>query len=131
MQNPRCVHVARIGLLPVPCRRLGGQTRLEDIKNLSSYLQRGCEKCPNRNTKRGNAHAFLCRVSPVIETSHISLDDHFAALQIDLSIRGWIGAFATLAAYMTPISFRTIFCPTIIRHTFCRRTSNIIHFPVL
>ena len=25
-----------------------------------------------------------------LETSHISTDDHFAALQIDLCVRGWI-----------------------------------------
>ena len=29
------------------------------------------------------------------EISHVSPDDHFAALQIDLNVRGWIGAFAT------------------------------------
>ena len=40
--------------------------------------------------KRGNAYAFLCIVSSFSETSYISGDDHFAALQIDLCVRGWI-----------------------------------------
>ena len=33
---------------------------------------------------------FLCQVSSFLETSYISQDDHFAALQIDLCVRGWI-----------------------------------------
>ena len=49
------------------------------------------------------------------ETSYISRNDNFAAMQIDLSVQRWIEAFATLAAYVTPISFRTIFCPTMIK----------------
>ena len=36
---------------------------------------------------------FLCHVSSFFETSHISADDHFAALQIDLCVRGWIERF--------------------------------------
>ena len=47
----------------------------------------------------------------ILETSYISLDDCFAALQIDLSVRGWIGAFATLAAYAIPISSQTMSFP--------------------
>ena len=42
------------------------------------------------------------------EISHVSVGDYFAALQIDLCVRGWIGAFATLAAYAIPISSRTM-----------------------
>ena len=49
------------------------------------------------------------------ETSYISRNDNFAAMQIDLSVQRWIEAFATLAAYVTPISFRTIFCPAMIK----------------
>ena len=45
------------------------------------------------------------------ETSYISSNDCFAAMQIDLSVRGWIGAFATLAAYTIPISSRTMSFP--------------------
>ena len=45
------------------------------------------------------------------ETSYISSNDCFAAMQIDLSVRGWIGAFATLAAYAIPISSRTMSFP--------------------
>ena len=45
------------------------------------------------------------------ETSYISRNDHFAAMQIDLSVRGWIGAFAAPAAYAIPISSRTMSFP--------------------
>ena len=49
---------------------------------------------------------FLCQVSSFFETSYISQDDHFAALQIDLNVRGWktFGGFAALKA----ISSQTI-----------------------
>ena len=62
-----------------------------------------------------------------LETSHISIDDCFAALQIDLSVRGWIGAFATLAAYAIPISSRTM-CAQSSESEYCspKRTANII-----
>ena len=41
---------------------------------------------------------FLCQVSSFFETSYISQDDHFAAMQIDLCVRGWntFGGFAAL-----------------------------------
>ena len=45
------------------------------------------------------------------ETSYISRNDHFAAMQIDLSVRGWIGAFAAPAVYAIPISSRTMSFP--------------------
>ena len=45
------------------------------------------------------------------ETSYISRNDHFAAMQIDLSVRGWIGTFAALAADAIPISSRTMSFP--------------------
>ena len=32
---------------------------------------------------------FLCQVSSFFETSYISQDDHFAAMQIDLNAWGW------------------------------------------
>ena len=86
-------------------------TRFEEIKNLSSYLFRGCEKCPDGNTKRGKR---ICVPLPSIvhhKTSHISEDACFAAMQIDLSVRGWIGTFAALAADAIPISSRTMSFP--------------------
>ena len=45
------------------------------------------------------------------ETSYISSNDCFAALQIDLCVRGWIGAFAAPAVYAIPISSRTMSFP--------------------
>ena len=55
----------------------------------------------------------LCSLPSIVhlETSHISTDDCFAAMQIDLSVRGWIGAFAALAARAIPISSRTMSFP--------------------
>ena len=47
----------------------------------------------------------------LVEISQVSFGDRFAVLQIDLSVRGWIGAFATLAAYAIPISSRTMSFP--------------------
>ena len=71
----------------------------------------------------------------ILETSYISLDDCFAALQIDLSVRGWIGAFATLAAYTIPISSRTMSFP--VNSTDCNprrpplpKTRRIIALPI-
>ena len=91
---------------------LDGQARFEEIKNLSSCFQRGCRNCLVRNTKRGKRKCtFPLQGVAVRETSYISLDDCFAAMQIDLSVRGWIGAFATLAAYTIPISSRTMSFP--------------------
>ena len=49
-----------------------------------------------------------CRL---VEISHFSFGDCFAALQIDLCVRGWIGAFTTLAAYTIPISSQTMSFP--------------------
>ena len=60
----------------------------------------------------------------ILETSYISLDDCFAALQIDLSVRGWIGTFAALAADAIPISFQTMSFPA-------DSTSNNTHRPPL
>ena len=45
------------------------------------------------------------------EISHVSVGDYFAAMQINLCVRGWIEAFATLAAYAIPISSRTMSFP--------------------
>ena len=47
----------------------------------------------------------------LVEISHVSFGDCFAALQIDLCVRGWIGAFTTLAAYTIPISSQTMSFP--------------------
>ena len=63
----------------------------------------------------------------VRETSYISLDDRFAAMQIDLCVRGWIGAFATLAAYAIPISSRTMCAQSSESEYYSpKRTANII-----
>ena len=65
----------------------------------------------NEIQREENAYALLCQVSSFFETSHISADGHFAAMQIDLSVRGWIGTFAALAADAIPISSRTMSFP--------------------
>ena len=48
-------------------------------KAISPYLKRGRSNYLNRNTERGNAHAFLYPASSVKEVYYVSLDDHFAA----------------------------------------------------
>ena len=40
-------------------------------------------------TQREEVHSTLLPSDVLIETSYISVDDHFAALQIDLNVRGW------------------------------------------
>ena len=47
--------------------------------------------------------------------------------QIDLCVRGWIGAFATLAAYAIPISSRTMCAQSSESEYYSpKRTANII-----
>ncbi|MBO5904867.1 MAG: hypothetical protein J6Q84_00450 [Kiritimatiellae bacterium] len=57
-----------------------------------------------REAKR--CSVFPCKVSSIFETSYISQNDRFAALQIDLSDWGWktFGGFTALKA----ISSQTI-----------------------
>ena len=50
-----------------------------------------------------------------IETSYISFIDHFAAMQIDLCVRGWIGAFAVASR---------LFCPELCHFRLIRPAAN-------
>ena len=43
------------------------QIRFNVKENLSSYLEKGCENYPDRNTKRGYAYAFLCKVPSIMK----------------------------------------------------------------
>ena len=61
--------------------------------------------------------------------------DCFAALQIDLSVRGLLGAFAALAAYAIPISSRTMSFPADstggnLRRPPLPKTKQIIALPI-
>ena len=48
----------------------------------------------------------------LVEISQVSFGDRFAVLQIDLSVRGWIGAFATLAALSDSHQFPNYVIPS-------------------
>ena len=67
-----------------------------------------------------------------IETSYISMDDHFAALQIDLCVRGRIDRFGGSTAYTIPFPSVPELCPFNQErfHTPSQRTPFIILFPI-
>ena len=60
------------------------------------------------------------------ETSYISSDDHFAAVQIDRSSKGGNGRRLTRSSLTSRISSRTIF-PPVQSYTFTRRTRSFYH----
>ena len=77
-------------------------------ENLSSYLYRGRENNPNGNTKRGKRTCVPLPSIVRFEISHVSVDDHFAALQIDFAFEGGLRGFGGTAACTFTISSRTM-----------------------
>ena len=65
-----------------------------------------------------------------LEISHVSPDDHFAAMQIDLCVRGWIDRFGETAACTIPISSRTMSVQLKEDTLPHKRTPFIILFPL-
>ena len=71
------------------------QTRIKEIKT-SLRISTEAVGIAYEKTQREEVHSTLLPSDVLIETSYISVDDHFAALQIDLSDWGWktFGGFA-------------------------------------
>ena len=84
------------------------QTQIEEIKNLSSYLERGCRNCLWRNTKRGNAHAFLCKVPSPLKLPTFRSTTALQRCKLIYAFEGGLRGFGGTAARTFPISSRTM-----------------------
>ena len=85
-------------------------TQFKEIKNLSSRSAEAVGIALNETRREETRMRSPARCRHSRNFLHFS-GDCFAALQIDLSVRGWIEAFAALAACAIPISSRTMSFP--------------------
>ncbi len=84
------------------------QTRIEKIKNLSSYLERGCENYPDRNTKRGNADAFLYKAPSILKLLTFLSTTTLQRCKLIYAFEGGLRGFGGTAACTILISSRTM-----------------------
>ena len=106
------------------------QTQIEEIKNLSSYLERGCRNCLWRNTKRGNAHAFLCKVPSPLKLPTFRSTTALQRCKLIYAFEGGLRGFGGTTAYTILISSRTMSVQSERFHTLSQRTPFIILFPL-
>ena len=111
------------------------QTRFEETKKkLSSRSAEAVGIALNETRREETRMRSPARCRHSRNFLHFS-GDCFAALQIDLSVRGLLGAFAALAAYAIPISSRTMSFPADsiggnLRQTPLPKTRRIIALPM-
>jgi hypothetical protein len=99
---PRFVSLPRVGLALVQCRPLRyNQTRIKGKIKASLRVSMEAVRMALLETRREakRCSVFLCKVSSNFETSHISQNDRFAAMQIVMVTKRLLRHLSVLLSY--------------------------------